>query len=77
MLLLDPIAGLIEGPRHFSRRAVGGRDLSSFRPQGAPELREDWLHQVARRRRRELEVARAMRRRRAEPALEHESRESS
>ena len=72
-----PIARLIEGPRQFSRRAVGARDLSSFRSERAPELLEGRLHQVARRRRREVEIARcAMRRRGAEPALEHQSRES-
>ena len=62
----DPIAGLIHGPRQFSRRIVRGRDLSSFRSERAPELLEDWLHQVAPRRRRELEIARcAVRRRRS------------
>ena len=72
----NPVTRLVEGPRQFSRRAVGGCDLSSFRAKRAPELLEDWLHAVAPRRRRELEVARAMRRGGAEPAFEHQSRES-
>ena len=61
-------------PHHLDHAVAGEMCAEEF--QCFCWIAEDWLHRVALPRRRELEVARAMRRRGVEPAFEHESRES-